>query len=35
MKKGNIDRIFLGIVITLIIIGVIMFTSASLGILAK
>ena len=35
MKKGNIDRIFLGIIIALIIIGVIMFTSASLGILAR
>ncbi len=35
MKKTNIDRIFLGIVIALIIIGVVMFTSASLGILAR
>lgn len=35
MKKNSIDRIFLGIVISLIIIGVIMFTSASLGILAR
>lgn len=35
MKKKGIDRIFFGIVITLLVIGVIMFTSASLGILAK
>lgn len=35
MKKNPIDKIFLGIVITLVILGVIMFTSASLGILAK
>ena len=35
MKKTGIDKIFFGIVITLIVIGVIMFTSASLGILAK
>lgn len=35
MKKSNIDKIFLGIVIALIVIGVIMFTSASLGILAR
>lgn len=35
MKKKGIDKIFSGIVIALIIIGVIMFTSASLGILAK
>ncbi len=35
MKKNGIDRIFFGIVIALIVIGVIMFTSASLGILAK
>jgi cell division protein FtsW len=35
MKKTGIDKIFFGIVITLVIIGVIMFTSASLGILAK
>lgn len=33
MKK--VDKIFLGILITLVIIGVVMFTSASLGILAK
>ncbi len=35
MKKNPIDKIFLGIVITLIIFGIIIFTSASLGILAK
>jgi cell division protein FtsW len=35
MKTKGVDRIFFGIVIALIIIGVIMFTSASLGILAK
>lgn len=35
MKKKSVDRIFLGIVITLVIIGLIMFTSASLGILAR
>lgn len=35
MKKNNIDKVFLGIVITLIIIGLIVFTSASLGIYAK
>ncbi len=35
MKKTGIDKIFFGIVIALVIIGVIMFTSASLGILAK
>lgn len=35
MKKTGIDKIFFGIVITLVVIGVIMFTSASLGILAK
>ncbi len=35
MKKGEIDKIFFGILITLVIIGAIMFTSASLGILAK
>ncbi len=34
-KKGGIDKIFFGIVLALIILGVIMFTSASLGILAK
>lgn len=35
MKKNKIDTIFLGIVITLVVIGLITFTSASLGILAK
>ncbi|HUC89016.1 MAG TPA: putative lipid II flippase FtsW [Candidatus Paceibacterota bacterium] len=35
MKIKKIDNFFFGIVIALIIIGVIMFTSASLGILAK
>ncbi|MEK7586222.1 MAG: putative peptidoglycan glycosyltransferase FtsW [Patescibacteria group bacterium] len=35
MKKQGIDRIFFGIIIALIVVGVIMFTSASLGILAK
>jgi cell division protein FtsW len=35
MKKKGIDKMFFGIVVTLVVIGVIMFTSASLGILAK
>jgi cell division protein FtsW len=35
MKKNSIDKIFFGIVIALVVIGLIMFTSASLGILAK
>lgn len=35
MKKSNIDKIFFGIFTTLIIVGLIAFTSASLGILAK
>lgn len=35
MKKNSIDKMFFGIVITLVIIGLITFTSASLGILAK
>lgn len=35
MKKKGIDRIFLGIVLALVAIGVVMFTSSSLGILAK
>jgi cell division protein FtsW len=35
MKPKGIDRIFFGIVIALVVIGVIMFTSASLGILAR
>lgn len=35
MKKQQFDKIFFGIILTLIIIGVIMFTSASLGILAR
>ena len=34
MKTNKIDKIFLGIVLALVIIGAIMFTSASLGILA-
>lgn len=34
-KKNNIDKVFFGIVITLVVIGLIAFTSASLGILAK
>jgi cell division protein FtsW len=35
MKKNKIDKIFLGIVIALVLIGLIFFTSASLGILAN
>lgn len=35
MKAHSIDKIFFGIVIALIVVGVIMFTSASLGILAR
>jgi len=35
MKKNKIDKIFFGIVIALVVIGLITFTSASLGILAK
>lgn len=35
MKQHSFDKVFFGIVIALLIIGVIMFTSASLGILAK
>ena len=35
MKKNTIDKIFFGIVIALVVIGLITFTSASLGILAK
>ena len=35
MKKNSIDKIFFGIVIALVGIGLITFTSASLGILAK
>jgi len=35
MKKGNIDKFFLTLVISLIVIGIIIFTSASLGILTK
>ena len=35
MKKGTIDKTFLGIVMALVFIGLITFTSASLGILAK
>jgi len=35
MKTKGLDKIFLSIIITLIIFGIIMFTSASLGILAR
>jgi len=35
MKKDSIDKVFLGIIVALVIIGIIFFTSASLGILAK
>jgi len=35
MKKNKVDKIFLGIVIALILIGVVIFTSASFGILAR
>ncbi|MBK5215339.1 MAG: cell division protein FtsW [Candidatus Pacebacteria bacterium] len=35
MKNKKIDKVFLGIVIALVVIGLITFTSASLGILAK
>lgn len=35
MKKYNVDKIFLGIVIALVVIGLVCFTSASLGILAR
>ncbi|MFA5773265.1 MAG: putative lipid II flippase FtsW [Candidatus Paceibacterota bacterium] len=35
MKKNKIDKIFFGIVIALVVIGLIFFTSASLGIYAK
>ena len=35
MKNKGFDKIFLGIVITLVILGAIMFVSASLGILAR
>ncbi|MEI6660179.1 MAG: putative lipid II flippase FtsW [bacterium] len=35
MKKSKIDKIFFGIVIALVVVGAIMFTSASLGILAR
>ena len=35
MKKGSIDKTFLGIVIALVFVGLVSFTSASLGILAK
>lgn len=35
MKKNGIDKIFFGIVIALVFIGLIIFTSASLGIYAK
>src|ERR1035437_8026093 len=35
MKKNKIDKIFFGIVISLVVIGLITFTSASLGIYAQ
>ena len=35
MKKGKIDKFFLTIIILLVVIGAIMFISASLGILTK
>src|SRR5690349_15219191 len=35
MKFKSVDKIFFGIVLALVIAGIIMFTSASLGILAK
>ncbi len=35
MKQKSVDKIFFGIVIALVVIGVVMFTSASLGILAR
>ena len=35
MVKRSVDKIFLGLVITLAIIGILMFISASLGVLAK
>lgn len=35
MKKQGIDTLFFGIVVTLLVIGIVIFTSASLGILAK
>lgn len=35
MRRRKIDKTFLGIVITLVVFGIIIFTSASLGILAK
>lgn len=35
MKKSKIDKVFLGIVLTIVFIGLIIFTSASLGIYAK
>ncbi len=35
MKEKNIDKIFFGLIVTLVVVGVVMFTSASLGILAK
>jgi len=34
-KKNSIDKIFFGIVIALVVVGLVFFTSASLGILAK
>ena len=34
-KKSSPDKIFLGIVLALVVIGLIAFTSASLGILAR
>src|SRR3989339_32700 len=35
LKKNKIDKVFFGIVIVLVVIGLVAFTSASLGILAK
>jgi cell division protein FtsW len=35
MKKNSIDKVFFGIVVALVVIGLITFTSASLGIYAK
>jgi len=35
MKKNSIDKIFFGIVAAIVVVGLIIFTSASLGILAK
>ncbi|MCC6323569.1 putative lipid II flippase FtsW, partial [Candidatus Nomurabacteria bacterium] len=35
MKSKSIDKIFFGLIVTLVIFGIVMFTSASMGILAK